>query len=136
MARLLRRDLLENSPLGGSQNAAVHELDRPTGRNAIYSAGSPVPHGQRRQPRLITRKLADTKQRSLKERIEPLLEARKQVNKVYNSTYFENHYPVADRDLKTALNEKVMNAHSRLRAEEDESNSGEGSITIVLNIGK
>jgi hypothetical protein len=75
----------------------------------------------------------------LRERIEPLLEARDQANKVYNTTYFENHYPNADRDLKTALHEKVMNAHSRLRAEDDGENSmdeGKSPVTIILNIGK
>jgi len=139
MARLLkRRDLIASTGMGGSQSAAVHELDRPTGTNTVYSAGSPIRHGQRKQPRLLPKKAADFKQKSLKDRLSPLLEAREQANKVYNATYFENHYPRADRDLKTKLHEKVMNAHSRLRAEDDGEHSDEGKspVTIILNIGK
>jgi hypothetical protein len=67
------------------------------------------------------------------------LEARAQANKVYSNSYFENHYPEADKDLKSKLDEKIMAAHSRLKSGDDEEEQEEQNapgITIVLNIGK
>lgn len=110
-----------------------------TAGNTVYGTGSPVQSGQRKRPRLLSKKQASEKNKSLSDRIGPLMEARAQANKVYSNSYFENHYPEADKDLKKRLDEKIMTAHSRLKADDDgdeqeeKNNSG---ITIVLNIGK
>ncbi len=144
MALLKRRDLLADAGMGGAARAATHERDRYNARQSVFPIGSPVAHGQRKKPKLLSRKRADGNDKTLKARLKPLLEAREDANKVMTDTrsYFENHYPVADKDLKTALNERVMNAHSRLRAkgkeghkEKEEEEHEAPTIQIILNIG-
>jgi hypothetical protein len=40
----------------------------------------------------------------------PLLKAREEADRVYSNGYFENHYKDADKQLKSMLHEKVMDA--------------------------
>lgn len=143
MALIKRRDLLADNPLAGSPRAAVHERDRYNARQTIFPTGSPRAHGQREKPKRLSRRAADRNLQLLDRKIAPLLSMRDKANKVYGETYFENHYPVADKDLKTTIDKMVMNAHSRLRAkqheEEDEPKAVATSaqpITVVINIGE
>jgi hypothetical protein len=43
-------------------------------------------------------------------RIQPLVDSRDTLNKVYSKGYFENHYPEADRSLKELLHSQTMQA--------------------------
>jgi hypothetical protein len=56
----------------------------------------------------LLRKLSDKHERLLT----PLLKVKKEADKVYSKGYFENHYPDADKHLKSMLHEKVMAAWS------------------------
>ena len=144
MALIKRRDLLADNPLAGSPRAAVHERDRYNARQTVFPTGSPRASGQRERPKKLSSKAADRNLQLLNRKVAPLLSMRDKANKVYGETYFENHYPVADKDLKTAIDKMVMNAHSRFRAkqneEEDEPKAvaapSAQPITVVINIGE
>lgn len=141
MALLKKLDLLEGSPMAGKSRSATHESGRQNARQSIFPTGSPVALGQQKAPKLLSKKRAEKTLGALRGKLRHLLEAREQANKVYGDTYFENHYPKADKDLKTALDKKVNSAHSRLKAKEkDEPEKEEHTqmptIQIVLNINK
>lgn len=145
MAALLKRqDLLEGSGMGGDSRVTTHERARSNARQAIFPAGSPVAHGQKNPPKLLTDKEADKRLSKVDRKLWALVQARKDANEVYGDTYFENHYPLADRDLKTVIAKKVELAHSRLRAKETPEEKPKElpappppkpNVTIVLNIG-
>jgi hypothetical protein len=73
-----------------------------------------------------------------KRKLKPLLKAKEVSDKVYSNGYFENHYPDADRELKSLLHEKVMaawaNAESDDSYEEEEFESHESTPTIQIII--
>lgn len=142
MALLKHKDLLEGSPMAGAHRAATHEMDRYNARQSVFPTGSPRAHGQREKPKKLSRKIADKTLKLLSQKAEPLLEARAKANKVYGETYFENHYPVADKDLKTMIDKMVMAAHSRVKSKHTEESHKEDNsepyvhpITVVVNIG-
>lgn len=143
MALLQRRDLLETTGMGGSERIGTHERGRSNARQAIFPTGSPVKHGQKKKPQLLTDKEADKKLGKVGGRLWNLITARKEANEVYGDTYFENHYPDADRDMKTLIDKKLQLAHSRLLAKETKEEKEKevphaephGGVTIVLNIG-
>jgi hypothetical protein len=108
----------------------------------VFPTGSPVALGQKKKPKLLSGRAADGRIRKLNGKLKSLLEARCEANKVYGDSYFENHYPLADKDMKTVLDKKVMTAHSRLRAkgapeesEEESEREEPRGVTIILNIG-
>ena len=143
MALLKRRDLLEGNPLAGSNRASTHGGERYNARQTVFPAGSPKSLGQKEKPKKLSRKIADKGLKLLSHKAEPLLEARAKANKVYGDSYFENHYPLADKDLKTIIDKMVMTAHSRVKAkgneepeeEEREEYAPVQPVTIVVNIG-
>ena len=66
-----------------------------------------------------------------------LMEARKNLNKIYSDGYFENHYPEADKDLKNHLHEQTMSSWTNaMNKEEKAEEAGEENkqITVVINI--
>jgi hypothetical protein len=106
----------------------------------IFDTKSPVEFGQKSKPRKLSKKVAATGLASLNELISPTLEVRKEMNEVYGSGYFENHYPDADKELKDNLHNKAMVAHSNMQSKEREGKATPlikeaPSILIVVNNG-
>lgn len=102
--------------------------------NGLFSSKSPIDMNKRREePRRLRSKVAERIIKGLSNRLKRLLEARDEVNKVHSEGYFENHYPDADKELKGLLHDKVMTAHSRMRADDDyEEEDRKPSITIKI----
>lgn len=142
---LKSKDLLSAINSGGSPRAGTHDGARYNARQSIFPTGSPRASGQKKAPpKSSSPKDTEKVIKTWDKKASPLYQVREKANKVYGDTYFENHYPTADQDLKTAIDEMVMAAHSRLRlpmdkeAEEEapkEAQSPMQPIMVVLNIG-
>jgi len=66
-------------------------------------------------------------------RADGLLAARDTLNKVYSDSYFENHYPDADRKLKRVLHDNTMKAWEE--TENPSPKSGGNKITLTISLG-
>jgi hypothetical protein len=80
---------------------------------------SPIKQGDKLQPNKLRSRAANASVEKWRNKLMPLINARKILNKVYSNGYFENHYKEADADLKKVLHEQTMAAHSRLKAKEE-----------------
>jgi hypothetical protein len=79
----------------------------------IFPTGSPVDvqGGEKvKAPKKLKRGLFEKNSLLRDRKLQPLLRARDDADKVYSKGYFENHYKDADKDLKGMLHEKVMDA--------------------------
>lgn len=71
-----------------------------------------------------------------------LMEARKDLNKVYSEGYFENHYPEADKSLKQFLHERALASWAKALREkpepehEEEEHEEKQQVTVVINLNK
>ena len=105
--------------------------------DTIFPTKSPIEFGQKKRPERLSAMASKYGLKTVHDRINELMEARKDVNKVHSEGYFENHYPEADGELKGLLHEKVMLAHSRLENpepdEHDDHEEKPKGITIVVN---
>jgi hypothetical protein len=61
-------------------------------------------------------------------KLQPLLQAKIETDKVYSDGYFERHYATADRKLKKLIHQRVMGAWSNAIDSEDK---GGGAIVHV-----
>jgi hypothetical protein len=85
----------------------------PANRHIIFPTNSPLHTlaGEKVEtPLPMTGALHALAKEQQERKLQPLLKARKDTEKVYSKGYFENHYKDADKKLKKLLHEKVMAA--------------------------
>lgn len=113
-------------------------------RTTIFPSNSPVTNLEpvKTKPIILSRKKFGRLASLAKTRIMPLLKARKNIDKVHADGYFENHYPEADKKLKSLIHEDALiawgnaeNPSKEVLEEKAEGKElGSGGTTIVLNI--
>ena len=104
----------------------------------IFETGSPVDRLQGDKLKRPTRREPEGSIEKLCEQIEPLLQTKKTLDKVYSNGYFENHYPEADKKLKGLLHDRAMVAWAMaehyIPVEKHEEGHGK-NISVVINLG-
>lgn len=82
-------------------------------KNGLFTTHSPITRGEEPKPENQKSSKLAQRLKVISARLNNLLQARTEADKVYSNGYFENHYPKADKQVKNLLHEKVMLAHSR-----------------------
>lgn len=106
----------------------------------IFGTGSPVDRVQGDKPKRPTRRPPEGSMEKLCAQIEPLLQTKKVLDKVYSNGYFENHYPDADEKLKGLLHERAMVSwalaeyFTETEGKAPEDHHGK-NISVVINLG-
>lgn len=72
----------------------------------------------------------------LSEKIQPLVEAKKEIDYAYSQGYFENHFPEADAKLKELAHQKVLSALDHAKNLASSSNDNEKTINISVKLGQ
>ncbi len=106
----------------------------------IFETRSPVDQiaGSPKVPR---KRAPKGRLRALIDQTEPLLLAKKTLDKVYSNGYFENHYSRADTTLKGLLHKRAMDAWAHAEHFGSEKQGPEtpeakdGPIKLIINIG-
>jgi len=112
---------------------AEEPLDRFNDKHEIFPMRSPVDAlDPPKLPSLLSKSTGRLAQLA-NSRSDGLLAARETLNKVYADSYFENHYPDADRKLKKVLHAKTMKAWEDV--ENAAPKSGGNKITLTISLG-
>jgi hypothetical protein len=115
-------------------------------KHIIFPTNSPVDRlggtSDAKEPYPCNSKLYKETSARLLRKLSPLLQARKEADKVYSKGYFENHYPEADKQAKRMLHSRVMNAWANALNDMDDEQDvprpglgGGGGATIIINVG-
>jgi len=114
---------------------------------SIFPVSSPIDRSfgstELKAPKPMSDEIFDTKYKKMLKKVRPLLEVKEEADKVYSNGYFENHYPEADKKLKSLLHEKAMDAWARslsskdakVEDEEEEEKAEKKAISITISLG-
>lgn len=72
----------------------------------------------------------------LSKKLQPLVEAKQQIDSAYSQGYFENHFPEADSKLKELAHQKVLSALDHARSLVSAPAESEKSININIKLGQ
>lgn len=115
-----------------------------TNRTTIFPSNSPVTNLEpvKKLPSILPRKKFGRLADLAMSRIKPLLKMREKIDKVHADGYFENHYPNADKKLKSLLHEQTLAAWGNaendsqevLTVSDDKKTLGGKTISVTINI--
>lgn len=124
--------------------AANEPLDKFESKHEIFPSKSPVSNIDPvvEKPAPVSRRQYGRLAELAFSRIKPLMKTREALNKVYSDSYFENHYPEADKTLKGLLHNSTMDAWSNAEnpSEEVLADKADGqalgkTIHLTINLG-